>query len=117
MGDIQKFSVSISFTISIEIICVIQIRNKTYKLFIYSSNIYPVIDPIEPISLYNICNVILTTYMLDSAPEHSYNAEKSFITAMDTEIDSRYGKWFKPSENGKSKVECADSFDLNLNTI
>ena len=55
--------------------------------------------------------------MFDSAPEPSYNVEKSFITAMDTDIDSRYGKWSKPPDYFKSKVECADSFDLNLNTI
>ena len=38
--------------------------------------------------LYNNCCVILTTYMLDSALEPSF-VEKSFITDMDTEIDSR----------------------------
>ena len=45
------------------------------------------------LTLYNYCYVILTTYMLDSDLEPSYNlSKKSFITAMDTEIDSRYGK-------------------------
>ena len=44
------------------------------------------------LTLYNNRYVILTTYMLDSALEPSYNLSKSFITAMDTEIDSRYGE-------------------------
>ena len=35
--------------------------------------------------------------MFDSALEPSYNlSRKSFITAMDTEIDRRYGKRFNP---------------------
>ena len=35
--------------------------------------------------------------MLDSALEPSYNwSQKSFITAMDTEVDSRYVIWFNP---------------------
>ena len=35
--------------------------------------------------------------MPDSAIEPPYTfVEKSFITAMDTEIESRYGKWFDP---------------------
>ena len=36
--------------------------------------------------------------MLDSALEPSYIVKKSFITAMDTEIISRYGKWFNPPD-------------------
>ena len=41
-----------------------------YKLFVYSCNIFPVIYP-------NNCYVILTTYMLDSALELSYNLSKN----------------------------------------
>jgi len=44
-------------------------------LFIAVIYIYPVIDPNEHI------NTIV---------------EKSFITAMDTEIGGRYGRWFNP---------------------
>ena len=41
---------------------------------------------------HNDCYVFITTYMFDSALEPSYNlSRKSFITAMDTEIDRRYG--------------------------
>ena len=34
--------------------------------------------------------------MLDSTLQPTYICQKSFITAMDTEIDSRYGKWSNP---------------------
>ena len=45
------------------------------------------------LTVYNNCYVILTTYMLNSSPEPSFNLfDKSFITAMDTEIDIRYVK-------------------------
>ena len=36
--------------------------------------------------------------MLETALEPSYNFQKSFITAMDTEVDKRHGKWFNPPD-------------------
>jgi len=63
----KSYFVSILFSVSI--IRVIQIKKE--ELFIYSCNMYPVIDPNEHI------NTIV---------------EKSFITAMDTEIGGRYGR-------------------------
>ena len=45
------------------------------------------------LALYKNCCVILTVYMLDSALEPSKKVSKNlFFTAMDTEIDSKYGK-------------------------
>ena len=68
--------------------------------------------------------------MLDSALEPSYNLSENPITAMDTEIDSEYGKWFNPPEwtkynysvyKKKSIVECISchlngGFKYNITT-
>ena len=50
-----------------------------YKLFVYCCNIFPVFDPNEHISTIYNCYVILTTYMLDSALEPSYDLSKNLI--------------------------------------
>ena len=41
-------------------------KEKTYELFVYSCNIFSVIDPNEHIN--TICIIIVMTYMLDSPP-------------------------------------------------
>ena len=89
---ILSFSVSISFSISIEIHqCYPNKENRIHFLFIAVIYFLLSIQMII-LTLYKNCYVSQTTYMIDSALEPSYNVEKSFITAMDTEHDNRYGK-------------------------
>ena len=46
----KSFSVSISFTISIKNHPCYPNKEKTYKLLVYSRNLFPVIDPIKRIN-------------------------------------------------------------------
>ena len=53
-----SFLVSMSFTVSIENHPCYPNKEKTYKLFVYSCKIFPVIDPNEQIK--TICIIIVT---------------------------------------------------------
>ena len=46
----KLFSISISFSVSIENNPCYQNKEKTYKLFVYSCNMFPVIEPNEHIN-------------------------------------------------------------------
>ena len=72
------FSASISFSVSFEIIRVIQIK-KTRIHYLFIALIYfPLSIQMNILTLYNNFHIIFTTYMLDSALEPSYNLSKIF---------------------------------------
>ena len=75
----KSFSVSISFPVSIQNHPCYPNKETVLTLCLYSCNIFPVIDSKEYITLYNICKIILTTYMLDSALEPSYFLSKNLL--------------------------------------
>ena len=75
----KSFSVSILFSLSIENHPFYPNKEKTYKLFVYSCNIPPVIDPNEHINSIYFLLCILTPYMLDSALEPSYYLSKNLL--------------------------------------
>ena len=53
---------------------------------------FPLSIQMNILTLYNNCCVILSKHMLDSALAFILFVEKSFLNAMEIEIDSRYGK-------------------------
>ena len=68
-------------------------KEKFINFLFITATYFPLLIQMNIKTQYNDCYVILTTYMLDSALEPSYNLSKNlFITAKNTEIDRRYGK-------------------------
>ena len=73
----ESFSVSISFHYQSEIICVIQIKKKRIN-FLFIAVIYFTLSiQMNMFILYTNCYLILTTHMLDSGLEPSYNLSKT----------------------------------------
>ena len=62
----KLFTVSISFSVSIDNHPCYPNKEKTNKLFVYCCDIFPVIDPNEHLTQYNNRYVILTTYMIQT---------------------------------------------------
>ena len=76
---LKSFSVSISFSLSIENHPCYPNKEKTYTLFFINIIYFPLSIQMNILTLYNNCYVILTTYMLDSALELSYNLSKNLL--------------------------------------
>ena len=74
----KSFSGSMSFSVSIEIIRVIQIKKKSLNFF-FSCNMNSCSIQLNILTLYDICYVIFIAYMLDSALEPSYNLSKILL--------------------------------------
>ena len=94
---IRKFLLfSKSFSVSIENHPCYPNKEKRIHFLFIAVIYFPLSIQMNISQIYYYCYVILTANMLDSALESSYNvvSNKSFITAMDTEIDSRYGRWY-----------------------
>ena len=97
----KSFSVSTSFSVSSKNHPCYPNKEKTYKLLSIAVVYFPLSIQMKTLTLYNNCYVILTLDSADSDAWFSPRAfikffKKYFITAMDTEIYSRYGKWFNP---------------------
>ena len=76
---LKSFSVSISFSLSIENHPCYPNKERTYTLFFLNIIYFPLSIQMNILTLYNNCYVILTMYMLDSALEPSYNLSKNLL--------------------------------------
>ena len=68
-----------SFQYQSKVIRVIQIKKKFINFLFITATYFPLLIQMNIKTLYNDCYVILTTYMLDSALEPSYNLSKNLL--------------------------------------
>ena len=77
----KLFSVSISFSASIKNHPCYPNKEKSYIIFLFITVIYfPLSIQMNIKTLSNNCYLILTTYMLNSALEHSYNLSINLLS-------------------------------------